>query len=55
MSMFLLGAFVGGVIGAPAGFLLAALLIRSKAVAYEHKSQDDNTQPEGIRLARLTN
>lgn len=55
MSMFLLGAFVGGVIGAPAGFLLAALLIGSKAVAYEHKSQDDNIQPEAIRLARLIN
>ncbi|WP_156461862.1 hypothetical protein [Rhizobium sp. Leaf321] len=55
MRMFLLGAFVGGVIGAPAGFLLAALLIGSKAVAQEHKSQDDNIQPEAIRVARLTN
>ena len=54
MSMFLLGAFVGGVIGAPAGFLLAAILIGSKAAAYEHKSQDDKIQPDAIRLARLT-
>lgn len=55
MSMFLLGAFVGGVIGTSAGFLLAALLIGSKAVAQEHKSQDDNIQSEAIRAARLIN
>lgn len=55
MSMFLLGAFVGGVIGAPAGFFLAALLIGSKSKAHERKSKDDNIQPEAIRLARLTN
>lgn len=55
MSMFLLGAFVGGVIGAPAGFLLAALLIGSKAAAHERKHRDDCTQPEAIRAAWLTN
>lgn len=55
MSMFLLGAFVGGVIGAPASFLLAALLIGSKAKAHENKSKDDNIQAEAIHAARLIN
>ena len=55
MSQFLLGALVGSVCAAPAGFFIAALLIGSKAAAHEHKSQDDNIQPKAIRLARLIN